>query len=242
MARWRIDRRQTSLGAVEPEDRPGRRDRLLDSFHVEVVVLLGGNREKGTRRQCGDQLGEIEGDKVRIVVELRSDARHVARTGPTGHVILVEGAKPATGHHGLHPGVEEAEEDGVVAAQRVAEDADPLGIHLGARLQQVDGPEMVPDALHRAAGVAVCGSEVVGVFAQGRIVGRQGHVAALGQFQGVLQVRISGQPGGFGLAVPGRLVQAQHRGTTRPGSRLGSPQAGTSTRGRDRRGPTGSSA
>jgi hypothetical protein len=90
--------------------------------------------------------------------------------------------------------------------------ADALGIDLGQRHQHVNRADVVPDALHRAAGIAVPSVEVVLVLAKRGKVRRQGDKPPLGQFQGVLQLWITRHAGWFVLAVRGRLMQAQHGG------------------------------
>ena len=52
--------------------------------------------------------------------------------------------------------------------------------------------------------------EIVGVFAEGRIIRNQAHIAPLGQLVGVVQRRTSAQAGGLVLATVGGLMQAEH--------------------------------
>ena len=82
-------------------------------------------------------------------------------------------------------------------------------VDLGQRLQQVDRAGVVPDAFHRGAGVAVR-IRVEDVVAEVGVVGGEGHVAALGQLLGVVQVGLAAEARRFALADLRRLVQAEH--------------------------------
>ena len=75
--------------------------------------------------------------------------------------------------------------------------------------EQIDGPQVVPDGLHRRAGV----SQVVNVdlvFAEVGIVGSQRDVAPLGQLACVSQLEVLAEPGRLVLADCDRLMQAEH--------------------------------
>ncbi len=57
-------------------------------------------------------------------------------------------------------------EDGIVSPQRMADAADAVGIHPRQRNEQVNGPDVVVESLHRAALVAEFGIEVVFVITE----------------------------------------------------------------------------
>ena len=120
--------------------------------------------------------------------------------------------KPQRGDDGFDARVERGGEQAVVAAERVADAADAVGVDFGERLQQVDRADVVVDRLHRAADVVV-GIEVVFVFAERWIVGRERDVAALGELERVVQRGAIGEADGGVFAVGGGLVEAEDGGT-----------------------------
>ena len=128
---------------------------------------------------------------------------------------MPEGIEAATGGHRRHPRLEGREKKGVVTAQGMPDDADPVRVDFRQRLQQVDGPPMVEDALHGGAGVAH-GVGIDLVVPEPGVVGRQGDVAPPGQLQGIVQVGLAAQPRRFGLADGGGLVEAKDGGTRFP--------------------------
>lgn len=128
---------------------------VADAADFKVRVVEGRVGKKWPRGEGGDQFGEVEGHLSRIVGVGFFNAGHVGEAGPAlevAGVILGEAVEPATGDGGLDAGVEDGEEDGVVAAERVTDAADLLLVDLGKGLEEIDGTDMVPDPLH---GVAV---------------------------------------------------------------------------------------
>ena len=91
--------------------------------------------------------------------------RHVARTCPTGKIVLRETRESATGHDRLNSGLKNCRENGIVAAQRMTDAADSGAVHFRHRFQQIDGSRVIPDRLHRAALVLI-GIKIVRVFAE----------------------------------------------------------------------------
>ena len=93
--------------------------------------------------------------------------------------------------------------------------------------EHVDRPDVVPDRLHRGAGVAH-GVDVDLVLAEVGIVGGDGDITPLGQLAGVVQVGVLAQPRRLVLADGDRLMQAEHGRSpdllTR--SRIGNQQPG----------------
>ena len=89
---------------------------------------------------------------------------------------------------------------------------DPLSIHFGKRLQQIDAAHVVPDTLHGRAGIAVT-VRIELVFAHVHVIRRHGHEAALGQVDGIIQSRRVTLAGDDALPQrPVGRMQAQDRG------------------------------
>ena len=140
----------------------------------------------------------------------------------------------ATRDDDLQPLVENADEHGVVAAQRMADHADALGIDVVAGHEQIDGAHVIEDALHRARLVAVVLEIVILRIAEGRIIGGENHIAAPASsaayglaLRGLDSSRVS-------LADRRGLVQSQHSGQTLV-VRRESGHKGRQPRGRRRR-------
>ena len=209
-----MDHVELLLGLPQLVDSPGAAHHLLDAGDLEVGVVKGGIDKERSRRKGPHQLVEVEGHAIGVVLVDLSNPRHVAVAGPAGKialVIIVKGSEAATGHHRADPLIEHRREDRVVGAQRVPDAADPVGVDLRERVQQVDRPNVVPDRLHRPAGVVLALlPEVVGVVAERRIVGHDRHVAPRGQLVGVVQGGSSAQSGRLVLADPGSLMKAEH--------------------------------
>ena len=126
-------------------------------------------------------------------------------------VIVGEGGEAAAADHCHEAVVEGGGEDGVVAAERVADGADPLGIDLGKARKQIDPTEIVPDGLHApACGAAVGCLEVVGIFAERWVIGNEADKAALGQLVGVVEIGEPPEPRRLVLADVVGLVEAEH--------------------------------
>ena len=142
--------------------------------------------------------------------------RHIARLAPARQVppfVIRERVEAGTADHDLDPRIHRGDEQRVVAAQGNAHATDAPAVDLAQRLEQVDRPHVIPDSLHRSAGVAQ-GGRVGLILAQQRVVGRDGHVTALGQLQGIARV-VGPQAGGPPAAAAGP-VQAQHGGRSTP--------------------------
>src|SRR5436853_7763347 len=87
--------------------------------------------------------------------ELRLDERHIPVLRPTAQfasVVAVEACESAARDYALDSGVECGGEEAVVAAQGVADCADPAAVHLRQGLEEIDSPHVVPYGLHGAAG------------------------------------------------------------------------------------------
>jgi hypothetical protein len=99
----------------------------------------------------------------------------------------------------------------------MADRADVFGIDVAQRFQEIDRPDVVPDGLHRAAGIerlVAAGDlllEVVRlVVAEARIIRDQANEPSLGKLMAVVPRRLADQPGRLGLPVGIGRVQAQH--------------------------------
>lgn len=189
---------------------------FADAGDVEVGVFDRGVGEDGAGGDGGEDFVEVEGDFVGVVVVDVADAGHVAVAGPAGDfaaVVVVEGGEAAASDDGFDAVVEDGGEERVVAAEGVADDADAVFVYLREGLQEIDGAQVVPDGFHGAAG-AVCalGFEVVGVFAEGGVVGDEADVAAFGEFVGVVERGFAAEASGFVFADAGGLMEAEHGG------------------------------
>ncbi len=115
-------------------DRPGGGDADADPLDLEVRVAERGVREERPGGEGADQLREVKRHLLRIGLVLRPDPGHVAGMRPAGDVplhVTREAVVAAGGDDGLDPVVEEGEEDRIVAAERVADRADPGAVDLG---------------------------------------------------------------------------------------------------------------
>ena len=99
------------------------------------------------------------------------------------------------GEVGIGDAVHLVEPVQVAVAQRVADDAHALAIHLRQRLQHIYRPHVVEDALHGAADVPVLVHRRPRVVAEARVVRCQRHVPALRQLRRVVQVLQAVHPG-----------------------------------------------
>src|SRR5712691_2682304 len=91
----------------------------------------------------------------------------------------------------------------------MADATDTIGIHLGARLQQIDGPHIVPDCLHAAA-LKLTLFEVISILAEARIIGGQRHVATFREVDGITQVLALAESGRFRFSDRDGLVQTEY--------------------------------
>ncbi len=201
-------------GAVQGVHRLGRGGDAVDAVPLEVAVVQRRVDEEGARRQGGDQLVVVEGH-LGVAAQVVAHAQHVALLHPALQVavlVVEHRVETAARHHRLQPRLEHGGEDAVVAAERVADGGEAgLPAHEGQGFQVVEPAHVVPDRLHRAAPEAER-LQVGLVLRQQRVAGRQRHVAAFGQFGGVLAVGFAAQADHdlVADAVLGR-VQAEHR-------------------------------
>jgi hypothetical protein len=119
----------------------------------------------------------------------------------------VEGGEAAACDDGLEAGLEDGGEEGVVAAEGVADDADVVEIDVAEGFEEIDGADVVPDGFHGAGGVELLVGrsrytltpalsqrergcflfEVVGfVVAEAGVVGNEADEAALGELVAVV--------------------------------------------------------
>ncbi len=199
-------------GAQQFVDALGFGDRLAHARHFEVAVVQRRIREEGPRRQPGHDLVHVERHLVGIELIDVANAGHVAIAGPAfefAAVVVMKWGPAAARHNHLDPLVEQAHKHRVVAAQRVADRADPCWVDLGPALQQVDRAHVIEDALHRARRVRI-GLEVVRVVAKAGIVGHEHHVPASRQLDAVMEILAVGQSGRLAFAGYGRLMQRQN--------------------------------
>src|SRR5262249_40305524 len=112
------------------------------------MVAHWGTGQERAWGQRGHDLGEVERHLFRLQLIARADTRHVAVVPPTGEVALEvsgEAAKTTVGDDAFDPFVENRNKHAVVPAQGMANGANALRIDLRQRLQQIDGPHVVPD-------------------------------------------------------------------------------------------------
>src|SRR5262245_40286617 len=204
---------EIAIRAQQPERRPRAAQTVADAEDVEVVVVDRRVDVHGPGSDRREHVRKVEGHSRRVGAVLGSDLRHVAAMAPAGEIAAVVGGErveAATGDDDLQAIVERGEKQGVVPAERVADHADATAVDLGKTLQEIDGAAMIDDPLHGRADVTMS-VRIELVVAVIRIVGRQGDVAALGEFERIVKVFQSAYARRFALADLRRLMKTEHR-------------------------------
>ena len=190
--------------------------------HLEVGDIVQRRvDEDGARREGGEHLGEVERNFRGIVAIHGLDARHVVAAAPRADVpvvVLGEHVEAAARYDRLHAFVEDGEEQGVVAAEGMADHPDASGVDVGEGGEQVDAAPVVDDALHRRADV-VHRVRVGRIFrgVQQRVVEHEADVAARSELGRVGHAGTAGaDPGGVVLAGSSAAREANHRGASVP--------------------------
>src|SRR5436190_515834 len=81
------------------------------------------------RGESGDDFRDVEGHLSSVASGVGLDPGHIARPGPAQHIIFHETAEAATGNDDFETRLERSGEEGIVAAEGMADDSYPLGIH-----------------------------------------------------------------------------------------------------------------
>lgn len=134
MAACRVIGDERTFRSVQAIDGRGGGHDSADALIVEVVIQHRRDGEKRSRGERGDNLGEVKGHPLGVVAIFRGDARHVALAGPTGEVplhVVRELSEATGGNDGFDARLEEGGEDGVVAAEGMADAGDTLGVYRG---------------------------------------------------------------------------------------------------------------
>lgn len=189
----------------------GEANGIVDAGGVEVGVVERSVDEDGAGGDEGQNIAEIEGHGLGTA---GGDAGHIAFVRPAGEVaaIVFPKAREAAGRDdGAEATIESGDEEGIVAAEGVAADADAARVDKRETGEETDATHVVFDALDGGARVAVrVGVELV--FAEVGIVGGQCDEAAQGELAGVVQAGLAAETGGLVLADAGGLVEAEDGG------------------------------
>src|SRR4051794_9693835 len=142
------------FGAEKVEDGLGGGDAFFDASYVEVGVAEGSVDVNAAGGDGGEDFGEVEWHTIGIVVIDLADFGHVAVAGPAFEVplhVIVKRGKAAACDDGFQSRLKDGGEQGVVPAERMADDADVVGIDVAERFEQINGADVVPDSFHGAA-------------------------------------------------------------------------------------------
>src|SRR5439155_8885411 len=111
----------------------------------------------GSRRDTRQDLSEIEWHRLGVFAVQDADAGHIAAVAPSIEItagVCKKGIESAACDYGFYTRVERPREQRVVAAERMADDADFIAVDLGKRLEQIHRSHVFPNVFHGCARVA----------------------------------------------------------------------------------------
>ena len=131
--------------------------RFRDRIHAapfEIVISQRRADETTARSERSDQFVKIERKLVERIIQ---QAWHVTLMGPpldVSALIIAERIKPAARDDDADAFIKDRRINAVMAAERVADNPEPIGPHKPQGFQVIQPAHVVPDRLHRAALIA----------------------------------------------------------------------------------------
>src|SRR4029078_7316994 len=146
-----------------------------------------------SRRQRPNELVEIERNLCQSAAVVRQFG-HVAGLCPAllrpphfliARIIVEKRIKTATRYDDRNAFIKHRREDGVVAAQRMADSAKPTMLYERQRVQQIESANVVPNRLQSPA-LPAERFQLGLIFGQKRIAGSKNHISTVREFGAIL--------------------------------------------------------